>query len=190
MSRLGTRQVESRSPTSGFDFDRAEESTTIRSSLTTQQSRPLVTSLGLNLLAAADFTRLLIVLASTHFFFNSAAFDQFSEPSDCLLNCFAVADHQLDHCFSILIVGTSVIAGKVATRRRFLNAGRHDAFIAGVPAARICAGRSVFARRGSVTIGMPTSQRPSFRVQRVFPRFLPHSHVPLPPPSRVRRRRR
>ena len=48
------------------------------------------------------------MLAATHFFLNSAALYQFAEPSDCLLDRFAVTDHQLNHFVSICIARTFV----------------------------------------------------------------------------------
>jgi hypothetical protein len=47
--------------------------------------------------AAADFTRLFIVLAATHFLLDAAAFNQLAETADRFLNALAVADDQLNH---------------------------------------------------------------------------------------------
>jgi hypothetical protein len=47
--------------------------------------------------ATFDFAGLFVVLATTHFFFDSAAFYQFAESADRFLNTLAIPNNKLNH---------------------------------------------------------------------------------------------
>ena len=60
--------------------------------LATEHPRAAGSAFGAKSGAAIGFARLLIVLATSHFLFDSTAFDEFPESSDCFLNCFPISN--------------------------------------------------------------------------------------------------
>ena len=64
-----------------------------------QEAIPLGAAFGAEAGAALRFARLFEELAATHFFFDAAALDQFTEAANRFLNAFPLADSELDHTF-------------------------------------------------------------------------------------------
>ena len=65
--------------------------------LAVEQPHSLGTAFGSQTCPPIDFTRLFIVLATSHLFLDSASLDQFSKSSNCLLDGFFFAYLKFDH---------------------------------------------------------------------------------------------
>ncbi|GEM_PF-1859699 len=55
------------------------------------------TTLSTQTNAAINFARLFVEFTAAHFLFNAAAFNEFTETTNCILDGFILSQRQLDH---------------------------------------------------------------------------------------------